>query len=341
LLVKFLKSYEITNHIRELASSSREIKIAVAYLKKSGIEAIKDALESFIQKKGRLKVLVGLSEQYITDPEALEELVHLQRRLLEKSENRVQIRYYDKSDFHPKLLVFKGTNWMAIILGSSNLTGGGLSRNIEANILIASERVRYGPIKEIDEYFDVIWRKKDGFGPASFTEKILKRYAYNKRVDQQTKKSRGHKKRLIPSTRFPRFKKKWQPVAKASFSLLVDGLSARGERVEAFCTKCERPVKVTKKWVDYWVCDKHRGKKVAQCPSPEEKGEKGGIIKLLIDNAEVDAKLIEKLCSRKGCEEHVDLTNDFYWLVCSRCYDRLDPHKDAEFQGVIVDFYTG
>lgn len=326
MLVKFLRSYEVQKEFRELSHSSRELKIAVAYLKKSGFESIGDCLEHFVRKKGRLKILVGLAEQYITDPEPLKTLLKLRRSVDENEKKRVQVRYYDRSNFHPKLLVFKGRERMAIILGSSNLTGGGLSKNIEANILLVSKKAEHGPTGNIDRYFDLIWRRKDGFGPLDLTEAILNSYAYNKRLHEQSKKAEDHKKKPVPASKFPNFKKDI-PKDKMQFSLLLDDLKTSGTELEAFCTSCDQLVTINKKWIDYWVCEKHRGSKTAECPSPEEKGEKGGLIKLLVDDAEVHVKSIKKLCLTKGCKRHVDLTNDFYWLICARCYDKLDPGK--------------
>lgn len=323
-----MKSHDVLNEVEKLTASSRKIKIAVAYLKKSGFEVIKDSLCFFVRKKGRLKILVGLADYYITDPEALTELVEMRKRLLPgKDKNRLQIRYYESLNFHPKLFIFEGKDQTAVILGSSNLTGGGLSRNIEVNVMLAAKRAKYGPIKDITDYFDLIWKRKGVFGPIDLNEEILRKYAYNKRVYQGLRSSQAFKKKTVPSSKFPVFKTKGPQAAKAMFSLFVDGLATRGKKLEAFCTKCDRLVAVSKKWLDYWVCNKHRGKKIAECPSPEEKGEKGGLIKLLIDDAEVNVKSIEKLCLRKGCKKHVDLTNDFYWLVCPKCYGKLNPNS--------------
>ena len=325
-MVKFLKSYDIPRQFGELASSSREIKIAIAYLKRTGFEAIKDALKSFIQKKGRLKVLVGLADQYITDPQALQDLIELRKLLSGEYTNLLQMRYYGKQDFHPKFFIFKGKNQVAVILGSSNLTGGGMSRNIEANVLLASGRTNYGPIKDIDDFFDVIWSRKGDVGPVDLTEEIFKRYKHNKEVYERLRKHQTAKKKPIPAGKFPTFKKKRQLSPRAEFLLLIEGRSVHGQELEGFCTQCDRPVTISKKWLDYWFCDKHRGPS-AYVPSPEEKGEKGGIIRLLVDDAEVNAKNIEKLCSKPSCKEHVDLTNDFYWLVCQRCYNKINPNK--------------
>jgi predicted RNA-binding Zn-ribbon protein involved in translation (DUF1610 family) len=250
-------------------------------------------------------------------------LLKIRKELLGKNENRLQIRYFDKLGFHPKLLIFKGKNQIAVILGSSNLTSGGLSRNIEANVLLASGIPEYGPIKDIVEYFDSIWKRKGNYGPGDLTEEILKAYAHNKKAHERLRGAQIRSKKPIPITKFPIIKAAARQSTKATFYFFIDNSKVYGRKLEAFCTKCDRPVTISKKWVTFWTCDRHRGKK-AECPSPEEKGEKAGLIRLYIDNAEINAKLVEKTCAKKECKEHVDLTNDFYWLVCPRCYDKIN-----------------
>src|SRR5208282_3120583 len=56
-----------------------------------------------------------------------------------------------KRIFHPKLYIFQNQNGKkSAILGSSNLTEGGLSKNYEANVQVDSHIVA----QELSDYFD-------------------------------------------------------------------------------------------------------------------------------------------------------------------------------------------
>lgn len=76
-------------------------------------------------------------------------------------------------------MIFTDKDHISIILGSSNLTGGGLGNNIEANIFITSDKPGNGSINKIDEYFDTIWTMKPTGGPKILTEHAYRLYAHN------------------------------------------------------------------------------------------------------------------------------------------------------------------
>lgn len=119
--------------------ASSEIRIAVAFAKSSGFNLIKPSLDSFINNNGRATFLIGLNFQ-TTDP-------HVLREFSTYSENYKNFEIYCLSGnlnriatFHPKLYLFNysGEKSSAIV-GSSNLTRGGLIDNVEINIEIKTD----------------------------------------------------------------------------------------------------------------------------------------------------------------------------------------------------------
>lgn len=122
---------------------------AVAYVRRTFVDRLSDALREFEQRGGRLRLLTG-SGQGFTQAEALELL-----QLIEGTE----IRVYDAPGvtFHPKLYVFRD-GVQAAIVGSANLSGGAFSDNVEIAAEITSETDREF-IRRSLEWFDGVWKR--------------------------------------------------------------------------------------------------------------------------------------------------------------------------------------
>lgn len=116
---------------------AEEVKIAVAFMSQRGLDMIGDALDHCLQSGGYFEMLVGL-DMHVTDPQALQDIYDLSRR---SSNVTVFCHASPRSDviYHPKLYLLKAERQVSIIIGSSNLTQGGLKRNIEANLAIQAE----------------------------------------------------------------------------------------------------------------------------------------------------------------------------------------------------------
>ena len=101
--------------------------ILVAYAKKSGVIRIKDAIELFRERGGRVIATIGL-DQKISTIQGLQMIYEISDELyVFHSEALYQT-------FHPKVYVLEAENEKAqVFIGSSNLTSGGLFTNYEAN----------------------------------------------------------------------------------------------------------------------------------------------------------------------------------------------------------------
>jgi HKD family nuclease len=122
--------------IKNSFNKAIDIKIAVAFLKQSGINVIKEDLNNCLKNNGKVEFLVGLDFRS-TDPESLITL----RKI---SDSNRSMKCYCFSDpglnnapiFHPKLyLISDNLKNSTAIVGSSNLTQGGLKNNIEINVI--------------------------------------------------------------------------------------------------------------------------------------------------------------------------------------------------------------
>ncbi len=99
----------------------------VAFVGLSGINGIYNAINTSKAHIHTFNIIVGV-DQKSTSKEALE-------RLLSLGINAKVYRAPPRT-FHPKIYLFEGHNKCKIIIGSSNLTTGGLYTNVEASLII-------------------------------------------------------------------------------------------------------------------------------------------------------------------------------------------------------------
>ena len=111
-------------------------KFAVAFVNNSGLSLIEPCLQACLQKPGAsVEFVVGLDFQ-MTEPAAL-------KRLYQMSQSWPLSLFCfgdpfkeESSTYHPKLYLIEIQPETTAIVGSSNLTKGGLQDNVEVNIVI-------------------------------------------------------------------------------------------------------------------------------------------------------------------------------------------------------------
>jgi HKD family nuclease len=108
-----------------------DFRAAVAFVKRSGTKHIYAALSSFVERGGRAILTAGVDVGGTT-AEALEDLL---QAVNDKGEVFV-FHNANSSTFHPKIYLFRNEKKAVIIVGSANLTEGGLFTNYEACLQI-------------------------------------------------------------------------------------------------------------------------------------------------------------------------------------------------------------
>ena len=112
--------------------------VATAYLNANGLDRVMPAVERILNRNGQVSVVHGFYPQ-ITETQAI-------RRLAKLADSSDQMSYgvytdLDRSldgSFHPKMyMTHSEANDWQIVIGSSNLTRGGLSSNLEVNCTLA------------------------------------------------------------------------------------------------------------------------------------------------------------------------------------------------------------
>jgi HKD family nuclease len=130
-----LNEDDVTHHLEvikiNLAKAGRFICM-VAFAKRSGYNEIKALLKKRIAKGMKATFVVGI-DFYQSEPEVLSSLLEL------KKGGKVDV-YMGATGrdctFHPKLYIFERRNRVKAIVGSANLTGGGLCNNYELSALL-------------------------------------------------------------------------------------------------------------------------------------------------------------------------------------------------------------
>lgn len=137
-------NYPIGNVINQELANSIQARIAVAFMKYSGLKVIENSLQNCLDKKGNVEIIAGLDFK-TTDPQAIKFLITLKKSnpslsffcFGDKKDNRTNIV------FHPKIYLFNKNKESTSIIGSTNLTGGGLLSNFEVNTIITEDKPLY------------------------------------------------------------------------------------------------------------------------------------------------------------------------------------------------------
>jgi hypothetical protein len=114
----------LQDHLGEPAFT--QLDIVVAWAKRSGLRHVRETMRRFRQRGGVIRAIIGIDERGAT---------HQGLAMMRAQADEMWI-YRDPSGgtFHPKVYVFRGPDSASAIVGSSNLTRGGLYDNYEASV---------------------------------------------------------------------------------------------------------------------------------------------------------------------------------------------------------------
>ncbi|GAA0207781.1 phospholipase D family protein [Glutamicibacter creatinolyticus] len=117
---------DFINHVK--GGGFDELKIAVAWAKRSGLGRLWDELEEFRANGGKVLLILGVSEGGATK-EGLEMALQIS--------DQSYVFHDPRRTFHPKVyFASSGLGARSLFVGSSNLTAGGLSWNYEASMWV-------------------------------------------------------------------------------------------------------------------------------------------------------------------------------------------------------------
>ena len=137
-------NYPVGNVINQELQGANSVQIAVAFLKYSGVKVIENALRQCLDNGGNVELIAGLDFK-TTDPQSIHYFVNLKKQYPkakfycfgDKGENKTDIV------FHPKIYLFEKGRETTGIVGSTNLTRGGLISNFEVNTIFKETKPLY------------------------------------------------------------------------------------------------------------------------------------------------------------------------------------------------------
>lgn len=184
--VRVLPTPQATRSALEtLIAGSDSVRIASAFVRQSGVEELR-----LLQRPVyRLQLLAG-TDFGLTQLEALE--------AVNAPPNRECKLYYspqesDEGVFHPKLYLGNGGTDFIAVIGSSNLTGPALTRNIELNVLLTGT-LDESPARELDGFFRNLWEIPTAL---KLTKEVVNTY----RIDQSARERLWRQVRHSPEFR--------------------------------------------------------------------------------------------------------------------------------------------
>jgi len=139
----------LIDELNNCLKNCNECKIAVAYVRNSGVNPIIGNIEKVIKGGGNVKLITS-HQMGITESEAIESLLDI----------GAVVKVFDnpKKTFHPKAYIFKSIGKSEYIIGSSNLSRSAIVDGIEWNLHFDS---RNPSSFLIEDEFDRIWDSDD------------------------------------------------------------------------------------------------------------------------------------------------------------------------------------
>jgi len=213
--ISFLQSSQLLQELKWNLERAKSFRAAAAFLKKSGFYEIKTGLEVLLRKPtGQAELVIGISSYGITDWDVLREL----QRMKEEFSN-LSVRYYNNERFHPKLFIFElALGKTCLIVGSSNLTGGGVRNNIEANVCLTGANSD-DVFEDASEFFQNIFH-----GGEMLKDETVEEYR-----SYTAKQSKAGQRRKLNIAKTPLV-----PMAERGSEILVPRISSRALEGKAF-----------------------------------------------------------------------------------------------------------
>lgn len=141
-----------TDHLQTIRKTFRRaanMTVCVAFAKERAVAELEPLLENVLKRGGHVTTFAG-TDFYLTEPAAL-------RRLLKLKERHGECECFVFSDggdtFHPKIYMGRQGDAVHYMIGSANLTMGGLASNTEASFLGKAD-AQSELAAQLTEFFD-------------------------------------------------------------------------------------------------------------------------------------------------------------------------------------------
>ncbi|EID0032978.1 phospholipase D family protein [Vibrio alginolyticus] len=145
-----LAKFRLIDLIKDTLSQSdiyNDFIIAVAYAKSGILKELKEHISEWKKNEGKITALVGI-DQKVTSKESL--------LFIEENFDKSFIVNLKGTTYHPKIYIFKGPNDARVVIGSNNLTSGGLETNFESAIAVDFNLLDESDKNEFNSFYQSI-----------------------------------------------------------------------------------------------------------------------------------------------------------------------------------------
>jgi HKD family nuclease len=141
--IKFVdnRKNDHTKFVHRILNDNKCIYILVAFLKMSGIEQFEFELNNIINSKSKITFVVGL-DFFITDPQALKKIYAI---ISKQEKSKLYLVQGNRQTFHPKIYCGTTVQRATFLVGSANMTLGGMQNNFEVS--------SYFSVNKTSEYY--------------------------------------------------------------------------------------------------------------------------------------------------------------------------------------------
>ncbi len=148
-------SVQLSDRLNHLLSATdlKRLRVAVSYVRWSGLGLLASQLEGFLLQGGELQTIYGIANG-ITSPDSLLYSLYLQKIYQNHTYAGTIEDTYQNATFHPKFFEFQFKHKTIAIIGSGNLTAGGLVNNTELAYQVEFQNVD----KELRSGLDAAWK---------------------------------------------------------------------------------------------------------------------------------------------------------------------------------------
>jgi len=182
--------------LEEMMKDAKDVYVAVAFLKQSGLDLIKESIYEVLELNGSFNIIVGL-DLYVTEPKALYDLLNISQG----SSGKLKFFLFSSASatFHPKIYASKRVKKSSVLIGSANLTNGGLSTNVEASVYHDNDEKLF---EECREFFaEIISDNNCKKASALAIQEYEKKYiVFNKNNEKAEKKSKQEISEIVESS---------------------------------------------------------------------------------------------------------------------------------------------
>lgn len=155
-----LREKKVLEFILDNLQVCDSIKFAVAFITRSGVACLHQALQDFLQRGGKGEILIS-AYLLFSEPHAIRTLSRFPG---------LSVGMISAGNFHGKTYIFEFAEYAQVLIGSSNLTQNALGVNTEVNLNVPMSRTSKLYLEAIAEFDS--WSKSS----ARVTDKSLSRY---------------------------------------------------------------------------------------------------------------------------------------------------------------------